>query len=205
VGGLHTSTPFTQPHDPCEPCALGKQTRSPLVTSTNPLPTTVPLEIVQFDTMGPFSTPTPSGGQYLSALVDDFSKLGTVIVTRFKTEIAPSVQSALIFLESKTGLTIQKLVRRAWVGSEIDSTMQHPPHTSARAPAQPAPAQPAPAQPTPALAPAHPANAHAQTAPVKLVPACAPAQSAPSQPAPSPLPSPPNSSETPTKHKTQRF
>jgi hypothetical protein len=68
----------------CECCILGKQTHLPFPLSDSK--TNRPLDLVHMDIVGPMEHETNSGGRYILAVLDDFSKYAEVVVLKSKKE-----------------------------------------------------------------------------------------------------------------------
>lgn len=93
--------------DLCEPCALGKQHRSPFKASSSM--TTRPLELIHTDVCGPMPLTSLGGNNYFVTLLDDYSKLSLAQPIARKSDAATAVQDALIMLENQTGVRVKRL------------------------------------------------------------------------------------------------
>lgn len=91
----------------CEPCALGKQHRSPFKTSTSAA--TRPLALVHTDVCGPLPVSSLGGNNYFVTLLDDNSKLSAVYPIPRKSDTADTVIDALTLLENQSGYSVQRL------------------------------------------------------------------------------------------------
>lgn len=93
--------------DLCEPCALGKQHRSPFKSSKTT--TARPLELVHTDVCGPLPVTSYGGNNYFVTLLDDYSKLSVVHPIARKSDAAMAVQSALNMLENQIDVRTKRL------------------------------------------------------------------------------------------------
>ena len=91
----------------CEPCAMGKQHRSPFKLSNTTAAR--PLELVHTDVCGPLPITSLGGSNYFLTLLDDHSKLSMVQPIARKSDAATAVQSALNMLENQIDLRTKRL------------------------------------------------------------------------------------------------
>jgi hypothetical protein len=103
----------------CEGCVLGKQHRLPFQPSAGAA-TSRPLELVHTDLCGPLSVPSLGGSRYFATVLDDHSKLSTVLPLKLKSDTAPAIIDALTLLANQAGQPIQRL--RCDNGSEYINT-----------------------------------------------------------------------------------
>ena len=68
--------------DVCEPCLLGKMTKSPFIGSCERGEDV--LDLIHTDVYGPFRSPTWDGRHYYVTFTDDFSRYGYVYLIRQK-------------------------------------------------------------------------------------------------------------------------
>ena len=111
VTGIHTTTDEFKAagasNGMCEPCALGKQHRSPFKPSTSAAKQ--PLELVHTDVCGPLPVTSLGGNNYFVTLLDDSSKLSVVQPMARKSDTAAAVQAALTMLENQTNRRTKRL------------------------------------------------------------------------------------------------
>jgi hypothetical protein len=89
----------------CEPCIIGKHTRTPHPSSLTPKSTQL-LELVHCDLCGPFPVLTPHGKQYLIAFLEDSANLLKVFCLARKDQSADAFQVMRANWERKTGKKI---------------------------------------------------------------------------------------------------
>lgn len=105
----------------CEGCVFGKQHRLPFQPSSSE-PASRPLQLLHTDLCGPLSVPSLGGSRYFVTLLDDYSKLSTVLPIKSKSDTAKAVMHAINLLENQSGHRLQRL--RSDNGSEyINSTL----------------------------------------------------------------------------------
>ena len=81
--GLLISSDFGS-FETCEPCLLGKMTKSPFTKSCERASEL--LELIQSDVCGPMSTTARGGYQYFVTFTDDLSRYGYIYLMRHKSE-----------------------------------------------------------------------------------------------------------------------
>ena len=92
---------------PCEPCALGKQHRTPFKVSSSKAAR--PLALVHTDLCGPLSVPSLGGNNYFLTVLDDYSKLSAVQPISRKSDTATALMDTLTLLENQSGYKLQRL------------------------------------------------------------------------------------------------
>jgi transposase InsO family protein len=103
----------------CEPCVLGKQHRFPFPPSTSPAASR-PLQRLHTDLCGPMPVPSMGGSRYFATLLDDYSKLSTVLPLKLKSDTPTAIIDTITLLENQSGHRVQRL--RCDNGSEYINT-----------------------------------------------------------------------------------
>ncbi|GLC47151.1 hypothetical protein PLESTB_000600200 [Pleodorina starrii] len=86
----------------CEPCALGKQSQQPHVSSGHV--STKPLQLVHMDLCGPMPVKAVDGeGRYFATFYDDYSKYSEVRLLPSKDMVGELVEEVLKSWETRTG------------------------------------------------------------------------------------------------------
>lgn len=112
VSGIHISADefkaaATDEDVVCEPCALGKQHRSPFKPSSSKA--TRPLALVHTDVCGPLPVLSHGGNNYFVTILDDYSKLSAVRPIPHKSDTAAAVIDTLNLLQNQSGYQVQRL------------------------------------------------------------------------------------------------
>ena len=93
--------------DVCEPCLLGKMTKSPF-TGTCERGEDV-LDLVHTDVCGPFRSPTRDGRHYYVTFTDDFSRYGYIYLIRQKSDTFEKFKEYRNEVENRLGKKIKVL------------------------------------------------------------------------------------------------
>ena len=93
--------------DVCEPCLLGKMTKSPF-TGTCERGDDV-LGLVHTDVCGPFRSPTRDGRHYYVTFTDDFSRYGYIYLIRQKSDTFEKFKEYKNEVENRLGKKIKVL------------------------------------------------------------------------------------------------
>ncbi|CAN6573251.1 unnamed protein product [Malus baccata var. baccata] len=93
--------------DTCEPCLLGKMTKSPF-TSKGERATEI-LGLIHTDVCGPMSTTSRGGFSYYITFIDDHSRFGYVYLMKYKSESFERFKEFKNKVEKQTGKQIKIL------------------------------------------------------------------------------------------------
>ena len=94
----------------CEPCILGKQTRTSVPKMREGLRATLPLERVYVDLCGPMSVPSRTSRVYSMNVIDDFSSFVWSLPLRSKSEASTILKHWLTAVELHTSFKLKYLV-----------------------------------------------------------------------------------------------
>lgn len=102
----------------CEPCVMGKHTRSPF-KKRNVVRSSRVLELTHTDVCGPISKPAHDGSLYFVTFTDDYSRASSVYPMKSKTEVLEKFKEFAAMAEAQHGTKISKV--RADNGGEYIS------------------------------------------------------------------------------------
>jgi transposase InsO family protein len=106
----------------CDPCIIGKQTRSSVPKIREGLQATCPLERIFLDLCGPMSFTSRSGNLYSMNIIDDFSSYVWSIPLRTKREALIALQNWHTKIENQSNFRLTYIVTD---NGELSSTAMH--------------------------------------------------------------------------------
>ena len=92
-------------YDVCEPCLLGKMTKSPFIGTCERGDNV--LGLVHTDVCGPFRSPTRDGRHYYVTFTDDFSRYGYIYLIRQKSDTFEKFKEYKNEVENRLGKKIK--------------------------------------------------------------------------------------------------
>ncbi|GAQ93414.1 hypothetical protein KFL_015100010, partial [Klebsormidium nitens] len=93
----------------CEPCIIGKHTRTPFPKESDSKESTEPLELVHMDVWGPMPVTSKGGSRYLATFFDDYSKLSVVQPMKRKSDVTAVTESVFARLELQFGKKVKSV------------------------------------------------------------------------------------------------
>lgn len=92
----------------CEPCVMGKQTRSSFPKNKNTRSSRI-LELIHSDVCGPMPTTAHDGSRYFVTFVDDFSRASKIYCIQRKSEVLEKFKDFVAMVKALHGKKIAKL------------------------------------------------------------------------------------------------
>lgn len=92
----------------CEPCVMGKQTRSSFPKNKDTRSSRI-LELIHSDVCGPMPTTAHDGSRYFVSFVDDFSRASKIYCIQRKSEVLEKFKDFVAMVEALHGKKIAKL------------------------------------------------------------------------------------------------
>ncbi|GAQ93561.1 hypothetical protein KFL_016490010, partial [Klebsormidium nitens] len=94
----------------CEPCVMGKQTRTPFPAKRESATVVEkPLDLVHTDVCGPMPEESKGGSRFFVTVLDDYSKLSVVTPIRKESEVKDVLEGVFNRLETETGNRVKSV------------------------------------------------------------------------------------------------
>lgn len=100
---------LTIPESVCESCLVGKQTRKPFKSQIR-MRAKDCLEVVYYDICRPFEVPTLAGNRYFITLVDEFSRMLWIYMTKMKSDALDIFIKFKAYAERESGKKLKILL-----------------------------------------------------------------------------------------------
>jgi hypothetical protein len=83
----------------CEPCVLGKQTKTPFLASS--WESFGPFDLIHADVCGPMRTKTPGGNRYCVSFIDDYSRCAVIQLLENKNQVKIALSAFVSTMETQ--------------------------------------------------------------------------------------------------------
>jgi hypothetical protein len=91
----------------CEPCIMGKQTRTPFPHGESE--TSEVLELVHMDVCGPMPVASKGGSRFFATFTDDYSKLSVAVPIAHKSQVVAVTRQTVARLELQSGKKLKSV------------------------------------------------------------------------------------------------